>query len=1007
MENKNAQILSVEAKDIISGKCAIVDKMGKEDITKLRKQNYRILSNYQGSLDYSLLTLYLQDKHKNIIKYNENKKRFYSNDIITVNFTYSLDNTYMLEDNEQYDSLLIVLDVLKVERRQLSKVRNSIKGKIKRLEAKIKDEVKNLEEKDKTKLELLKQELNIINNKKTSIIKNIYDVKDRIKFIINQYDLTTNRLREKLYKDGFIINVNSKETHFCRFLRSSGSARNGRVNFINNDYYENVIEWCMAGIDYKESYSLDLPSLEAYISLITSSIIDTFNLFGNNILLIEDAISTFSDVVMATELINQVKDKDDNVIGGDLYTHVTEKEITNKLFDGEALLDKSIFIENGYKDKAILQLRNRFYKGIGINTDIQKFFEDNNITEISQLNGVTLATDIKDIKLITTASSIKYLKYKSFMEWIEIMSDTWGICKYDKGQLHNFNGMVNTHYQLLNTLGMNKESMKELLKDTANYINLLKNDISVFKLHLGIIKEGGLDNIEVMDAEETEVMTEEEVEELDEMKTNSDFILNMLKINENFIKTKMCRKYKYEVINNYIRNVKKGHILVNGTYAVVINSAYEYLLCSIGKWDGKSSIIGENECYTKKFEVGEEILGVRSPQPTMSNMTTFKNIEAGKLADYFNVDSENIIYISAIGWNILELESSMDMDGDAMMITNNKYIISHCKKLDETIKVNGKDIKRFLVSTDFTPKKPIKRSYESKDLCVTDIKCSQGKIGECINLVQMLNSVYWTKKANGTSEEELLELYKDISNLNVLSCVIIDSAKKESPVNVTAEMDKIREKGYLGQGKITKDGKKKEVSIRPYFFKYLDGGKDYKFKKFECGMDYLVSIIDDKDILNRKDRDNENGTIQLKSLLMKQKANKADRKKIQRIIDLVKSMQIKISNVYKSKDEIKDKFRLTAEIREEYYNKISKIELTSVMVYTIIKRLSDAYTDENSKFIEYKKIGRSLLKTLYSIDTVKFLSCFLVKTNNSGILVRNDIGDIDIYDVKFKKIKNI
>ena len=40
---------------------------------------------------------------------------------------------------------------------------------------------------------------------------------------------------------------------------------------------------------------------------------------------------------------------------------------------------------------------------------------------------------------------------------------------------HYFDGrMVQAHYQLLNTLGMNKESMKEFLKDTIDYINLLK-----------------------------------------------------------------------------------------------------------------------------------------------------------------------------------------------------------------------------------------------------------------------------------------------------------------------------------------------------------------------------------------------------------------------------------------------------------------------------------------------------------------------------------------------------
>ena len=62
------------------------------------------------------------------------------------------------------------------------------------------------------------------------------------------------------------------------------------------------------------------------------------------------------------------------------------------------------------------------------------------------------------------------------------------------------------------------------------------------------------------------------------------------------------------------------------------------------------------------------------------------------------------------------------------------------KKLNETVIIEGKEIKRFLVSTDFTPKSAIKRKYCMEDLCDTDIKCSSNKIGEIINLAQMLNS---------------------------------------------------------------------------------------------------------------------------------------------------------------------------------------------------------------------------------------------------------------------------
>jgi len=984
-KNKNVQIFNIEAKDILDNQLAVVSELTHKEKDKYKEDGYRILNKYKGSMDYSLFVIWLHQNIKKFIKLNKKTDRYYSNNIITVNFNYSLNNTEDLLKDDEYNKNLLLLNIHIYNINELN-IKREIIQKLKK------------ENEDENVLKPLRHKLKLI-NKKILLLKNtIKNLTKKTKNIEFKYIKSTTELRDELYDNGFTINVNGVDTKFVRLFRSSGSARTGKINFVNKKYYDDIVKFLFAGID--NTKKLSLPEIEAYISLLTSSIIDFFTLKPENILLIKDHTSTFPDTVMATELINIKKDDKGNIISGDLHTDVATKEITNKLFDGEALLSKDVFIENGYSDKAILQLRNRFYKGIAIQTDIQKFFKDNGIKTVEQLLSVednkTLATDVSQIKLITTESSIKMMKYKSFEEWAKIMSSTWGICKYDKGQEHNFNGMANTHYQLLNTLGMNKESMKELLKDTINYIKLLKNDVNVFKLHLGLVADGEIDD-ELIDDD----MSEEDVKSLDEFKTNAGFILSMLSINEDFFKTRVCRQFKYEVINNYIANVKKGHILVPGTYATVINSAYEYLLCSCGLWDG-SSTLGIGECYTAKFDKGDDVLGVRSPQPTMSNMTVFKRVDAGILADYFNVESENVIYISAIDWNVMELESSMDFDGDGMLITNQKLITDHCEKLNEKITVNGQEINRFLVSTDFTPKKKISRSYNWKDLSDTDIKCSQGKIGECINLVQMLNSVYWTKKANGANEEELLELYKDISNLNVLSCIIIDSAKKESPVNVKAEMDKIRAKNYLGRGTIIRDGKKKEVGIRPYFFKNLDGGKDYKFKPFECGMDYLAEIMQK---LDRKNRDNENGNVQLKTLLVKQKADKADRKNIQKIEDLVTEMQIKISNVYKSKEETKEKFRQAEDIRQEYYLQIAKKGITPVLIYTIVKRLSDAYKKEDSNFSHYKKIGRNLLKVLYSIDPAKFLNCFLVKSNNTETIVRDNDGDIDIYGVKYKKIK--
>ena len=100
----------------------------------------------------------------------------------------------------------------------------------------------------------------------------------------------------------------------------------------------------------------------------------------------------------------------------------------------------------------MLLLRNRFFKSCCFHTNIQQFFADNNITGINQLNGKTFAKDIADIKLSTNPSSIKYLKYGSFEQWIENLDPTFGIVKFDKPPQFFMGEMVQTHYQLLNTL---------------------------------------------------------------------------------------------------------------------------------------------------------------------------------------------------------------------------------------------------------------------------------------------------------------------------------------------------------------------------------------------------------------------------------------------------------------------------------------------------------------------------------------------------------------------------
>ncbi|MGM9543411.1 MAG: hypothetical protein ACI3T9_00355, partial [Romboutsia timonensis] len=315
---------------------------GKDLLTK----NYKVNKNTirKGSLDDSMEVDKIKTLGKKIIKLDKKKNRYYTNDVITVTFKYACkgDRDLTDEEYERVESLKLTLSLIK----------------------------------DKEERKQIKEQIRIAERK------------------INKKDI-----RHQLYKYGFNINIDGKNKHFVRYKRTSGSARVGKCLFISDKLAKEMIDWSFAGIEHSEGTIMDCAGMEAYISLPTSSAIDRFKLKAENVLLIDDCYSKFKDTVMATKFINEEYDDNGNIVGGDLYTDVDTTDIKNNLFDGESLLDKSIFEEYGYGDKATLQLRNRFFKGIGVNTDIQKFFKDNNITDVSQLNGKTIATDIKQIKL--------------------------------------------------------------------------------------------------------------------------------------------------------------------------------------------------------------------------------------------------------------------------------------------------------------------------------------------------------------------------------------------------------------------------------------------------------------------------------------------------------------------------------------------------------------------------------------------------------------------------------
>lgn len=439
-------------------------------------------------------------------------------------------------------------------------------------------------------------------------------------------------LREELYKNGFVCDG----IKYVRYKRSSGSSRVGKCLFVNEILYSKMTKWDRCGLTIKEGQEIDLAAYEAYISLPMSSIIDTVDIFPENILIIDDYESTFEDKVVAVEEKN-----------GKLVAEEKTVKVTNSIWDGQSLMDTSLFFK--YPDKGMLLLRNRFFKSCAFNCNIQQWFKDNGITSISQLNGFTLAKDVRDIKLITTPSSIKYLKFGTVEQWLKNIDITFGVVKHEKNP-HFFDGrMVQTHYQLLNTLHMSYEDVEKFLKPSFDYIDYIRRDPDILRHHISYPYE------------EMEITP---------LNSKNEIVFKLLGINNKFAKTKLYNDFKNDLVRSLINDLRDGRVLVNGNYSTLFGNGMEMLRAAIGHFDGTSELVG-NQIHSTRFPYWTEILGSRSPHVTMGDIALFKNVKNGNYDKYFNL-SKAIVCVNSIDENILQRLQGADKQS-LSAIFSNKY----------------------------------------------------------------------------------------------------------------------------------------------------------------------------------------------------------------------------------------------------------------------------------------------------------------------------------------------
>lgn len=417
-------------------------------------------------------------------------------------------------------------------------------------------------------------------------------------------------------RNGEII---KRETiHYKMLYRSTGKAKKGSCMFICDRLYKKAIKFLYMGIKLPKK-NAPIVEISAYAPLVSSGIVGKVKINPKNILILKDVDRYFNTNVVSIEIDEE---KHCHAIHRDNY------DLKNTLFDGQALIDSSIFPSwgNGY-----ILLRHHFCKMAAFSTNIQQFFKDyfgNDYYSATVKDMFGNEHYVKDIELITTDNAMKWLKFPvTYDDWCEKVYENncmFGIVK--TAHESKLGEVQRMSYQMVNSL--DEAIMPNVVKESVEYVNRLKQDDDFFLEYL---------------------------EKNKNFSNDFEVLVALCKQNHEFVRSSYFRDRKRKIIEAYVMNMKNGRIIQNADNLVIVGSPYAMLLyatCNdesiVDKDDTFFVEDGSIQCYTERFNSGEYLAGFRSPFNSKNNLTCMHNTYHKNLERYFNLGRQ-CVAVNMIG----------------------------------------------------------------------------------------------------------------------------------------------------------------------------------------------------------------------------------------------------------------------------------------------------------------------------------------------------------------------
>ena len=759
--------------------------------------------------------------------------------------------------------------------------------------------------------------------------------------------ISREKLREMAYCDGVSItyktynkdHVEIKDLRttikYKMLYRTPGKAKKGTCMFVNENIYDKVHDFLYMGITLPKEHS-PIVEMGAYSSLITSSIVDRIKILPEQILILKDIDSIFKTKVLSVETDKQ------------RHCHIVERddyEVSNTLFDGQALIDTTIFPE--WADGYVL-LRHHMTKVAAFHTDITQFMRDHygdqyDTAYITDMFGRQVK--VSDIKLITTDNAIKWKKFgvsfDYWASWVRKNGCQFGIVKTShESKLGNVQRMS---YQMMNSLDI--ESMEAVCRKSVDYVNKLKNDNEEFKKYL---------------------------EKNKNFSNDFEVLLALIKHNRNFVNSEYFRERKQNIINAYVINLKNGHSIQDADNLTIVGSPYAMLLYSVGLDPFGDPTLGPEpgtiQCYTERFEDGEYLASFRSPQNARNNIGYLHNRKSAEMEKYFRL-GRLCIAINMIETDFQARHNGSDQDSDTIYTTNQKEIVNHAKYC----------YAHYPTIVNNIPQDKNVYSYDMKDFAKIDngLAASQLAIGESSNLAQ----ICLTYTYNFPDKK-----YNDyVCILAVLAQVAVDSSKRSFDISLTDEIRRIKkdmdmeDNGVPNFWLLTKRDKRKVRTDKERRERDINNKKRIRKNvnsNLVCPMNYLYDLDFDR---VKYDID----PYPMSEFWIKQDVD-VDRRKSKEVERLIEKYSLDLYNYNVSHGKEPNDYLLLMDEFEELVEDIRRIYISRNylgMMSWLINRAFEigagVRRNKNGMNSSLSKNRALLLKTLYVVSPDIFLQCFV------------------------------